>query len=607
MGSAGQDSATNTKKPLGSPPSKSFSGLLIITGLIAFSAIVAGLYATAYYKRSVDHELQLDIERAKTFEAVFKELELGRFRSMGIGADTLIQAKRSIVEPFVKADQKELIKNVDPIFEILHKAYGVARINFWTPPATIFYSAGATSLGIYDQSKERPLIVEASKRQDHLNGIETGYGGIIGIRSVVPIFWEGKYRGSVEFVSNFDMLLDGAAQETGFKWALGLSEDRYIEVHGTQSDKHIVENGSVFTSFSDDAARQILKDADIHSSDNAAQVTRKDDRFFFAKTIPISNFVGIPNIRIVILEELTQQYQDAYTSALKRGLTLFLVILAALLYGYFKIDHFKASILGSLGAERRLLQERLSQGDEAIKKLKEAEIVRRQGFYNLMTVINQPLQGMVGQLKLLVETLETQTHAVSHEIKDRVKFIANQSGLLQNLVSDFLQIELIRHEMNTAQSRQFLAAEALTSMMEELLLSNRTRHLIIKANLTNVRSVLSGDQEIFTQAIKNLIFYTTLSGDGGSIEISASVDEDGWITISTTGSAYSGAIAPKQTLLDEGHYFLKELSTGLKPDANVSLFMGLYLAKIIIESLGGTLSVSTQENPGFVIRLPESL
>jgi signal transduction histidine kinase len=144
-------------------------------------------------------------------------------------------------------------------------------------------------------------------------------------------------------------------------------------------------------------------------------------------------------------------------------------------------------------------------------------------------------------------------------------------------------------------------------MMEELLLSNRTRHLIIKANLTNVRSVLSGDQEIFTQAIKNLIFYTTLSGDGGSIEIAASVDEDGWITISTTGSAYSGAIAPKQTLLDEGHYFLKELSTGLKPDANVSLFMGLYLAKIIIESLGGTLSVSTQENPGFVIRLPESL
>lgn len=604
MGSTGQDASVNVRRTgKGSPPKHAF-GLLIIAGLIAFSATVAGLYATAYYKRSVDHELQLDIERAKTFEAVFKELELGRFRSMGIGADTLIQAKRTIVEPFVKGDQKELIKNVDPIFEILHKAYGVSRINFWIPPATIFYSAGGSSLGIYDQSKERPLIVEASKRQDHLNGIETGYGGIIGIRSVVPIFSGEKYRGSVEFVSNFDMLLDGASQETGFKWALGLSEGRYREVHGAQSDKHVVENGSVFTSFSDETARQILQDADIESSDIVPQITRKDGRVFFAKTIPVANFTGIPNIRIVILEELTQQYQDAYSSALKRGLTLFSVILAALLYGYFKIDNFRATILGSLGAERRLLKERLALGDDAIKKLKDAEIVRRQGFYNLMTVINQPLQGMVGQLKLLVETLEHQAHSVTHEIKERVSFIADQSERLQNLVTDFLQVELIRHEIGTSCTNEFLAADALISAADELTRNTRAKHLLIDADVNNSRSILSGDQELFTQAIKNLILYATLSGDSGTIDIAASDDEDGWVTISVTGSAYSGATMPKQTLLDEGEYFLNELSTGLRPDVKVSIFMGVYLAKVIMENLGGTLSVGTESNPGFLVRLP---
>ena len=80
---------------------------------------------------------------------------------------------------------------------MLNKDFGVKQFHFHTPPATSFLRLHA--LDQYGENMEayRHTISKARETGGCVGGIEMGVFGF-GIRSVVPVFYEGKQVGTVE-------------------------------------------------------------------------------------------------------------------------------------------------------------------------------------------------------------------------------------------------------------------------------------------------------------------------------------------------------------------------------------------------------------------------
>ena len=235
-----QENATQHKQ-------KQKLSVALVTGLILGSALISIFYATSTYKTQTEHVVELADGRSKQFEVVFNELKQARFRAMGIGADTLLRS-RVTIDPFIKRDRNALAAQIDPFFAFLKEKHAINQINFWIPPATMFYRAGAPELGQFDASKFRAAVVAANTRQDRIMAVETGQGGVIGIRGIVPVIWEDKFYGVIEFVSDLTIPLHGASVESHFKWGQVLQRNDLLQLNVLVMKKKMLKKVMIFIS-----------------------------------------------------------------------------------------------------------------------------------------------------------------------------------------------------------------------------------------------------------------------------------------------------------------------------------------------------------------------
>jgi hypothetical protein len=103
-----------------------------------------------------------------------------------------------------------------------------------------------------------------------------------------------------------------------------------------------------------------------------------------------------------------------------------------------------------------------------------------------------------------------------------------------------------------------------------------------------------------------LISYAASSFAQGNVAILCTQEEQNWLSITFTGSAYAGSHAPSESLFDSSRQFLLQLASdntaSFKNEKNLQVSMG----KVIIEFVGGTLAIHPHE-PGFVVRLPSAV
>ena len=78
------------------------------------------------------------------------------------------------------------------------------------------------------------------------------------------------------------------------------------------------------------------------------------------------------------------------------------------------------------------------------------------------------------------------------------------------------------------------------------------------------------------------------------------------IVLSISGSAVSGAATPTESLLDESRQFMAQLADSGSSGAPGAAMVGVVVARIIVEFYGGSLSISADPAPGFVVRLPSA-
>jgi len=575
-----------------------------VVGLVLGSALISIFYATSTYKTQTEHVVELADGRAKQFEVVFTELKQARFRAMGIGADTLLQS-RVTMDPFIKRDRAALAAKIDPFFTFLKEKHAINQVQFWIPPSTMFYRAGAPELGQFDGSKFRASIVAANARQERIMAVETGQGGIIGIRAIVPVLWEDKFYGVIEFVSDFSIPLNGASVESHFKWATSITKERFATVERARNEKEDAEKGDdIYINYSDPATRDIIKAIDFDPRSKEHKIVDNNGQQIYVKAFPIYNFVGKPTITIAMVDDLTDQYNAAFKSAIIKGGILFLLLAASLVAGYSKLDHLRTGILGSIGAERRLLKERLAQGDAAVGKLKDLDTLKRRFFSNLMSTLNRPLLAVSGQLLAIQQQLTGSGASQSGGLDAKINFAVQEIENLQRLVMDYEQIELFRQTLVNADVKLLSLEAVLADTLKTLDLARRLPNLQLNLDIASDLPSTHGDKRLLEGAISRLITHTTHASGAGQLNISLSLTGDDCLVLRFSGSAYAGSLAPTAALLDESRQFMAELSTGFIADGKREKLIGIILAKVIIERFGGTLEAGSDDLPGFVVRFP---
>ena len=576
----------------------------IIAGLILISLLVAGFVGVSAYKTRTDHIIELAEANFKKFEVIFEELVKSRYRAMGLGADVLL-LDHELIHAFERRDRKKTAEELDSFYESVRKRHDLTQINLYVPPATLFYRAHHPELGQMDMSKVRHSVVEVSKKQQRLMVVETGDGGVVGIRALVPVFKEEEFQGAIEFVTSFHYPLEEAADKSEMSWGFGITEAVWKNTERSSDDKTDIKKGDdIFFDYSDTATQNMIRVADFDPRASKFIITDAGDKKVFIHTLKVPSFNGDPIVTVAVVGDMTAKFATAMVDAWIRFTIAFLVLSLLSVIGYVKLDAIRAGMMGSFGVQREMMETQIALGQVAIEKVKQLDAVKRRFFAHLMSSLSEPLLAITGQLKTAARVLGDGDIAAPRQ---HLAFALTESENLMRLVADYEQIEVFRQGLAQSNSSLMSVAASMERLQADVALYQRFPQFHVKTQIQANLPATRGEPALVEKALSNLVAYAAQLSGQGEVLLSLSQDSDKWLLISLSGTAFAGADAPTEKLLDESRQFLEKMAAGLSPDGANKSLIGVVLARLIVEHFGGSLGVSGSDAPGFIVRLPASM
>jgi len=123
---------------------------------------------------------------------------------------------------FAQGDRGKLLNEVGSGFGYLKTSYGFAQFQYHLPPATSFLRMHQVDKYGDDLSQIRQTVVYTNTNKKGSRGIEVGRGGL-GLRGVMPVTYQGKHIGSVEFGGDLAAAIDEAKEVSGLEYGVILT------------------------------------------------------------------------------------------------------------------------------------------------------------------------------------------------------------------------------------------------------------------------------------------------------------------------------------------------------------------------------------------------
>jgi len=174
---------------------------LLIPFLFLASMGATALFVVSYrFQSSLIHVNE--VKRLKNQYQYFLN-EIDFKKNMVMSLAYLAAKNPDVAEAFAKRDRERLIELLHPSYLKLHKDFGIKQFHFHVPPAMSFLRLHALNQYGEEMGAYRHTINKAMKTGTGVGGLERGVFGF-GIRSVVPVFYEGKQVGTVELGLSFE-------------------------------------------------------------------------------------------------------------------------------------------------------------------------------------------------------------------------------------------------------------------------------------------------------------------------------------------------------------------------------------------------------------------
>jgi len=197
---------------------------LIAPTVILFTVLLAGLFV--YFFSSL-HDAYHEAEEgdlASFSDSFSAEVENQKQLAMALASEAA--GNPAIQEAFAKKDTQRLRALVLPSFELLKESNGnIILYQYHLADGTLFFNANDPASSASPEVTLSPAVLLANVEQKPVAGLESENGDL-GIRGVVPVLYQGKHIGSVEFGIGFnDTLLFGLKEKYGGEWQILLLKD----------------------------------------------------------------------------------------------------------------------------------------------------------------------------------------------------------------------------------------------------------------------------------------------------------------------------------------------------------------------------------------------
>jgi methyl-accepting chemotaxis protein len=174
--------------------------LLVLIGFSFFLLVGGIVISTAIEKKKTflqGEQLQLQAK----YEQVQKVFQDSAAEALAMAF--VVAEMPDVQRLFAERNRTELSRITLPMFKNLKEQLHLAQFQFLTPPATSFLRLHKPEKFDDDLSAIRQTVVQANQQKQSVSGLEIGVAGL-GLRGVVPVFFEGKHIGVVEFGKDLD-------------------------------------------------------------------------------------------------------------------------------------------------------------------------------------------------------------------------------------------------------------------------------------------------------------------------------------------------------------------------------------------------------------------
>ena len=208
--------------------------------------------------------------------------------------------------------------------------------------------------------------------------VETGSGGVVGIRAIVPVIEDQKFYGVMEFVSSFHIPLENAAKRSKLSWGFSLKDEVWKNV-GRQNDEKtdVIKGNDIYFDYSDSNTMTLIRDANFDPRATEYTIADAGDKKVFIHTIKVPNMFGVANITVAVVDDLTQRFDDARFGAALQFVIFFVALSILFVISYVKLDSIRSGMLGTFGVQRKKMEEQIELGREAMTKVKDLEAIKR--------------------------------------------------------------------------------------------------------------------------------------------------------------------------------------------------------------------------------------
>ncbi|HEB54721.1 MAG TPA: methyl-accepting chemotaxis protein [Gammaproteobacteria bacterium] len=204
--------------------------------------LIAGFSISLFLLIAVIVPLVLTQVSSIVYKAELRELETlfdnaqAEIKSTGHLAQALslmVAQTPEIQKLFAEGDRQALAQRTVPLFKLFRDKFAVRQFQFHTPPAISFLRAHKPQKFGDDLSSFRKTVVKTNETKQPVFGLEKGVAGL-GIRGIVPVFYQQKHIGSVEFGMSFGQpFFENFKKEYNVDIALYVKRDNDFQVFGS--------------------------------------------------------------------------------------------------------------------------------------------------------------------------------------------------------------------------------------------------------------------------------------------------------------------------------------------------------------------------------------
>lgn len=165
---------------------------LVVIVLIVYNSVV-----------SVRQFDEAEFNRLASMEEVFQS-RLKAKEDMAVALAYEVANNPEVQAAFAAGDRERLIELTLPGYQVLDARFDIPQYQFHLAPATSFLRLHNLEQYGDDLSSFRFTVLAANAEKKAVSGLEIGRGGL-GVRGVVPVTYQGRHVGTVEFGPNVDL------------------------------------------------------------------------------------------------------------------------------------------------------------------------------------------------------------------------------------------------------------------------------------------------------------------------------------------------------------------------------------------------------------------